>query len=124
MRRPPERQVPAEECARSFGLARPDLPHGALTAAVCILFLILSLSMWAVLSSSGLSVLYYILFLIPNYVCGEFLSEKFFSREFGRSISDKDFSLLRVFVGVLVALLCFAAYVLAAWTARFLFAGH
>ena len=68
---------------------------------LCVLFLAFSASAWWALPA----VLYYVLFLIPNYLCGEYVSGKFFGEEFGRSISEKEFSVARIFVGVLMALL-------------------
>lgn len=96
-----------------------DLPDG-LKIVLCIVFLAFSVVAWKAAVSSELLVLYYVLFSIPNYVCGEYLGGKFFSRELGMRISDKYFSVGRIFVGVLITLLMLAAiYGLAALTLLF-----
>ena len=79
---------------------RPGAVPGWLKVTACVLFLALSVVAWKALPA----VLYYVLFLIPNYVCGEYLGGKVFSAEFSESISAEEFSVLRIFVGVLVTL--------------------
>jgi hypothetical protein len=65
----------------------------------CIAFLIIAFVVWL---ASGRSWLVWGILLIPSWVCGEYLSEKLFSTTRGRSISEKDFSILRIVYGVVV----------------------
>jgi len=65
----------------------------------CIIFLIIAFVLWL---ASGRSWVVWGLLLIPSWICGEYLSDKIFSTTRGRSISEKDFSVLRVIYGVVV----------------------
>ena len=84
---------------------RPGVVPGWLKMTVCVLFLALSVVAWVALPA----ILYCVLFLIPNYVCGEYLGGKIFSAELGASVSAEEFSVLRIFVGILMTLLLLGA---------------
>jgi len=71
-----------------------------LTITVCIFFLIFSVGVWMTWNATLGRILYYILFFVPNLLCGQYLGEKIFSRAHGLSISKAGFSPLRIFVGV------------------------
>ncbi len=47
-------------------------------AAACLLFLAVSVGLWLSIDSSWARVVYYLLFLIPNYACGEWLGSRIF----------------------------------------------
>lgn len=80
----------------------PPAPVSAwVRVLLCVLFLAFSASAWWALPA----VLYYVLFFIPSYACGEYVSAKLFGEEFGRSISEKEFSVARILVGVVMTLL-------------------
>jgi hypothetical protein len=76
-------------------------------AAACLLFLAFSVGLWLSIDSSWTRAVYYLLFLIPNYACGEWLGSKIFSKQWGLTVSDGGFSLLRIVVGVIFVLLFF-----------------
>ena len=65
----------------------------------CITFLIIAFVVWL---ASGRSWVVWGLLLIPSWVCGDYLSDKLFSASRGRSISEKDCSILRIAYGVVV----------------------
>jgi len=71
----------------------------AIGVIACIVFLIIAFVVWL---ASGRSWLVWGLLLIPSWICGDYLSDKLFSPTRGRSISEKDFSVLRVIYGVVV----------------------
>jgi hypothetical protein len=71
-----------------------------LLVTLCILFLIGSFVVWLSITSTAGKTIYYIVFCIPTYACGGYVSGKIFSRSRGLSISEAGFSPLRIFVGV------------------------
>lgn len=71
-----------------------------LLVTVCILFLTGSFVLWLSLNSTLSKIIYYIVFFLPTYACGEYLGSKIFSRARGLSISEVGFSPLRIVVGV------------------------
>jgi len=79
--------------------------HG--TTVCCILFLMISFGLWLIVDSTLQKILYYVIFLIPNYFCAEWLAEKFLSIP-SLSISHSGFSIVRVIVGAVAVLLLFA----------------
>lgn len=102
LRRPPGAGDSRPSAGPLAWASGPPAPASAwVRVLLCVLFLAFSASAWWALPA----VLYYILFLIPNYACGEYVGGKLFGEEFGRSISDKEFSVARILVGVVVALL-------------------
>jgi hypothetical protein len=76
------------------------LPAG-LRVIAGVLFLVFSIAMWAALPAA----LYAGLFFIPNLICVEHIASKLFAESFGKSISDEDFSVLRIAVGAFLSLL-------------------
>jgi len=75
------------------------LPEWVLVT-LCILFLIGSFVVWLSINSTVSKIVYYVVFFLPTYACGEYLGGKIFSRARGLSISEAGFSPLRIFVGV------------------------
>jgi len=102
------RPVWSEAAERGEQPTETPQPNGSvpdwIKIAFCVLFLAFSVVAWASLPKA----LYYILFFIPNYICGEYLGGTFFSESLGESISEKDFSFKRIFVGVLLTLFLLA----------------
>jgi hypothetical protein len=74
---------------------------GWLKVITCLVFLSISFLLWLSIKPPPGRTLYYILFLIPNYICGEYLGSKIFSEKSGLSISQSGFSILRILFGVL-----------------------
>jgi hypothetical protein len=72
-----------------------------------LLFLTASACLWLSISSEWGKALYYSLFVLPNYACGQWLGSKIFSQELGLSISESGFSLLRIVIAVLFVLTLF-----------------
>ncbi len=85
----------------------------------CLLFLILSCLLWLSIDSTFGKVLYYLLFFLPTWFCGEWLSGKIFNDEVGSMISNSEFSVTRVILGVLFVVVLFGSTwglaVLAKW---------
>ena len=87
------------------------LPHGlreCVKIAVCVLFLAASGFLWLSIDSTLGKVLYYVLFLIPNFICAEWLSGKIFSEE-RLSITERWSAPVRIFTGVMVGLVVLGA---------------
>lgn len=76
-------------------------------ATFCILFLAISAGIWLSLETTWAKTLYYVVFLLPNYACSEWLGTKLFSEQRGLRISQAGFSVERIFVGVVTALALF-----------------
>jgi hypothetical protein len=111
--------IEESEVPRLVGASR----FSDLTKAVaCLLFLAVSAGLWLSIHSSWAKALYYLLFLIPNYACGEWLGSKIFSQQRGLSISESGFSVLRVLVGVIFVLLLFGLIYGLAWLGKLVFA--
>ena len=85
-----------------------------LLVTLCILFLVFSSVLWFSLNSTVTKIIYYLVFLIPTYACGEYLGGKIFSKPRGLSISEVGFSPLRIFVAVCFVL-GFFVLVFGAW---------
>ena len=105
----PEEYLSVEHEGR--GLHQPPMkesqfPTSAKVAA-CFLFLAISVGLWLSIETFWLKVIYYLLFLLPTYACGEWLGSKIFSEARGVTISEKRFSLWRIVVGVCTALTLF-----------------
>jgi hypothetical protein len=71
-----------------------------LLVTLCILFLIAAFVVWLSITSTVSKIIYYVVFFLPTYACGEYLGSKIFSRARGLSISEAGFSPLRIFAGV------------------------
>jgi hypothetical protein len=82
------------------------ISDGAITLC-CVLFLIVSFGLWMVVDSSFEKTLYYVFFIIPNYVCAEWLAGKLFSKRSGLSVSQSGFSIMRIVVGVIFVIVVF-----------------
>jgi hypothetical protein len=91
-------------------------------AVGCLLFLAVSVGLWLSFDSSWGRALYYLLFLIPNYACGEWLGSKIFSKQRGLSISESGLSVLRIVIGVIFVLLFFGLIYGLAFLGKLLFA--
>lgn len=87
-------------------LASKGLPE-RIKIIACLLFLIVSGVLWLSIDSTFGRVIYWILFFIPSWFCGEWLFGKIFNDEAGRSISSEGFSLVRIIFGVLFVLAVF-----------------
>ena len=75
---------------------------------LCVLFLIVSFLIWLEQNSTAAKIVYYVLFFLPNYVCGEYLAQKFLAKAEGLSTSKVGFSPLRILLGVCFVLAFFA----------------
>ena len=73
----------------------------------CLLFLTVSACVWLSIESGWAKAIYYLLFFLPTYACGEWLVSKFFSKERGLSISESGSSILRIVVALLFVLILF-----------------
>jgi hypothetical protein len=73
---------------------------GWLEVTACILFLIISFLIWLSVESTFCKIVYYVLLLLPNYACGEYLGSKIFSKKSGLRIANSGFSLRRILLGV------------------------
>lgn len=82
---------------------------GWLKVVGCLLFLILSCMVWLSIDSTSGKVLYYILFSLPTWFCGEWLSGKIFNNDVGEMISNSEFSVARIIFGVLFVIVLFGA---------------
>ena len=76
-------------------------------ATCCILFLAISIGFWLSLETTWAKTLYYVIFLLPTYACGEWLSSKLFSAQRGLNISQSGFSAARIFFSVLTVIALF-----------------
>jgi hypothetical protein len=76
-------------------------------ATVCIFFLAISVGVWLSLETTWAKIVYYLIFLLPNYACVEWLGSKLFSEQRGFRISQSGFSIERIFIGVVTALALF-----------------
>ena len=74
---------------------------------VCIFFLAISLGVWLSLETTWAKTLYYLIFLLPTYACSECLGSKLFSEQRGLRISQSGFSIERIIIGVVTALVLF-----------------
>ncbi len=97
---------------RSGRPAEPSDPGrfpGWLKVMGCLLFLIFSCTLWLSIDSTIGKVLYYLLFFFPTWFCGEWLSGKIFNDDVGSMISNSEFSVARIIIGVLFMILLFGA---------------
>ena len=90
-------------------------------AKVCVLFLAISVGIWLSLETTWAKTLYYLIFLLPNYACGEWLGSKLFSEQLGLRISQSGFSIERIFIGVLTALALFGIVYGLAFVGKWIF---
>lgn len=72
--------------------------------AALLSFLVLSGGLWLSLDSSWAKGFYFLVFLIPNYICVEWLGSQIFSEELSLRISGREFSVVRIIAGVLLML--------------------
>lgn len=108
MNEPAYREVPAQ----SSQPPEPSDPRGLpgwLKVIGCLLFLIISCVLWLSIDSALGRVLYYLLFFLPTWFCGEWLSGKIFNDEVGSMISNSEFSVARIIFGVLFVVVLFGA---------------
>ena len=89
--------------------------------AACLLFLAISVGLWLSIETTWLKALYYLLFLLPTYACGEWLGSKVFSEERGLSISQTGFSIWRIAVGVCTVLALFGVVYGLAFLGKWIF---
>ena len=95
------------KAAQSEGTKKLSLSStlpGWLKVTACILFLIVSFLIWLSVGSTLGKTIYYVLFFLPNYACGEYLGGKIFSEDSSLSVSNSGFSVLRILIGVLFVL--------------------
>ena len=101
-----------ESPAQSGRPPEPSDPGGLpgwLKVIGCLLFLTLSCLLWLSIDSAFGKVLYYLLFFLPTWFCGEWLSGKVFNDDVGSMISNSEFSVTRVIFGVLFVVVLFGA---------------
>jgi hypothetical protein len=89
------------------------LPESA-RVPLCVLFLTFSFAVWLFAISTATQIIYYILFFLPNYICGEYLAGKILPKAESLSVSRAGFSPLRIFVGLCVVV-GFFTLVYGAW---------
>jgi len=79
-----------------------------LWAAGCLLFLALSFALWMCLQSTTARVAYYVVFLIPNFLAGQYLIDRILKRSSFMSTEAAGFWVSRVLLGALLVCLVFA----------------
>ncbi len=103
----PEHWKPSDQKNQSSeSLESRGLPEGIKIIA-CLLFLIVSSILWLSIDSTFGRTIYWILFFLPNWFCGEWLFGRIFNDEVGMSISSEGFSVVRIIFGVLFVLVVF-----------------
>ena len=98
IRKVEDKNEPEKLRALPFGMS-----DGVMTAST-VIFLIVSLAIWLSVDSSGATALYYVLFLIPNYLCAEWICSKIFHKNSSLSTANSGFSIVRIIVGTLFVL--------------------
>lgn len=78
------------------------------TTSLCVSFLIVSFVIWLAAASTPARIIYYLFFFFPNYICGEYLAEKFLAKVEFLSTERVGFSPLRILIGVCFVLAFFA----------------
>jgi hypothetical protein len=105
-------EPPAEEAGT--GVARK-----ALKLALCVGFLVACCSL-LIAVDSGIRWVLSLLIAFPVYVCGQWVFREIFSQESGEAISKREFSPVRVLLGVLTILALVGVIILLSLFGRWL----
>ena len=70
---------------------------------ICVSFLIVSFLWWK--SAGHFNWLFYLILLIPSWICSEYIFGKLAKKYSGLSTSESGFSIVRILYGLLIAIL-------------------